>query len=84
MVPNMNQLIGLGRNLRVARKQIFPNDNLSSFALRIGVSRATLQKMEKGDMSVSLQFYYRAASVLGMQEPFEKLFAREESLFDGQ
>ncbi len=54
------KLSQLGRNLRDSRKRRFPGDNLARFAIRIGVSRATLQKMEQGDLSVSMEKYFRA------------------------
>lgn len=75
-------LPALGDSLRHARKQRFPRDDLAAFALRIGVSRSTLQKMEKGDLSVSMGRYYRAAEILGLEETFSGLLAFEESLFD--
>jgi len=78
----MNTLPALGNNLRQARKQRFPNDDLRAFALRIGVSRATLQRMEKGDLSVTLGKYYRAAELLDLAQPFEALLKPQESLFD--
>ena len=46
----------LGNNLRDARKRTFPHDDLAAFSVRIGVSRATLQKMEKGDLSLDDSF----------------------------
>ena len=78
----MKPLPILGTNLRQSRKKAFPKDDLNAFALRIGVSRATLQKMEKGDLSVSLAKYYSAAEVLGLTAAFDSLLKREESLFD--
>lgn len=78
----MDKLPSLGNNLRKARKQRFPGDDLAAFALRIGVSRATLQRMEKGDLAVSFGKYYRAAQVLGLAPPFEALLKPEKSLFD--
>lgn len=72
----------LGANLRRARKDRFPTDDLAAFALRIGVSRSTLQKMEKGDLSVATGKYYRAAQILGLTETFHGLLHIEESLFD--
>ena len=68
--------------MRLARKQRFPNDDLQAFALRIGVSRATLQRMEKGELSVTLGKYYQAAEVLGLEQPFEDLLKPRVSLFD--
>jgi len=78
----MNYLPQFGAHLRQARKQHFPGDGLSAFALRVGVSRATLQKMEKGDLSVTLGKYYRAAEVLGLSDGFHQLMKPEPSLFD--
>jgi len=78
----MIEKLSLGQNLRKARKQSFPRDTLADFALRIGVSRATLQKMEQGDLSVALGKYYSAAEVLGLSDAFNELMKPEESLFD--
>jgi len=72
----------LGSNLRAARKKHFPRDDLRAFALRIGVSRATLQRMEKGDLNVSMGKYYQAAQVLGLEQPFQQLLELPVSLFD--
>ena len=77
-----NTLTALGENLRQARKVRFPHDDLAAFALRVGVSRSTLQKMEKGDLSVATGKYYRAAEVLGLERGFGILLQLEESLFD--
>ncbi|VAW55947.1 hypothetical protein MNBD_GAMMA07-2219 [hydrothermal vent metagenome] len=78
----MNTLPILGQNLRLARKKNFPKDDMKAFALRLGVSRATLQKMEKGDLSVSFKYYYLAAKLLSVEEGFNQLFVIKASLFD--
>jgi transcriptional regulator with XRE-family HTH domain len=78
----MDYLPALGANLRTARKKVFPADTLADFALRLGVSRATLQKMEQGDLSVSLGKYHSAATVLGLTATFESLLKPTQSLFD--
>lgn len=72
----------LGTNLRSARKKYYPDDDLKAFSLRIGVSRATLQRMEKGDLSVSMGKYYQAAQLLGLEQPFTALLKPPVSLFD--
>ncbi|MCY3841440.1 MAG: helix-turn-helix transcriptional regulator [Gammaproteobacteria bacterium] len=77
-----NYLEELGNNLRRARKLRFPKDGLAAFALRIGVSRSTLQKMEKGDLTVATGKYYRAAEILGLADTFDALLHQDESLFD--
>ena len=82
MVVMGDYLQGLGSNLRRARKRRYPSDDLASFALRVGVSRSTLQKMEQGDLSVSIGRYWRAAEILDLTETFAALFVTEESLFD--
>ena len=71
----------IGQSLRKARKRHFPKDGLQAFSVRICISRATLQKMEKGDLSVSIGKYYEAARVLGLEADFNELFAEQESLF---
>lgn len=72
----------LGSNLHAARKKYFPKDDLNAFALRIGVSLATLQRMEKGDLSVSIGKYYQAVQVLGLEQDFAELLKSPVSLFD--
>ena len=72
----------LGENLKLAKKRHYPKDTLADFALRIGVSKATYQKMEKGDLSVSTMNYYAAAELLGLDAGFDTLFTQPESLFD--
>ena len=78
----METLAQLGNNLRLSRKKHFPYDDMAAFALRLGVSRATLQKMEKGDLSVSLKYFYQAAKLLNAEQGFTELFEIEKSLFD--
>ncbi len=75
-------LIIIGQTLKKARKKHFPQDDLQAFAVRICVSRATLQKMEKGDLSVGIGKYYEAARLMGMEKNFSNLFFEKESLFD--
>lgn len=72
----------LGNNFKTARKKVFPKDTLQTFAIRLGISRATLQKMEKGDLSVSMAHYYKAAELLSLKGGFEQLFVLRDRLFD--
>ena len=78
----MTHLPPLGSALQQARKRRFPKDDQRSFALRLGLSRATLQKMEQGDLSVRISSYYEAARLLGCEAGFAQLFELEGSLFD--
>ncbi|WP_290539113.1 helix-turn-helix transcriptional regulator [Alcanivorax sp.] len=79
---SMETIPQIGQNLRLARRKSYPDDTLEDFALRIGVSRATLQRMEKGDLSVSLGKYFQAATLLGLDAPFHTLLKPKQSLFD--
>lgn len=63
MNRNDQTLEPLGDNLRAARKKHFPMDDLQAFSLRIGVSRARLQRMGKGDLSVSMGRYYQTVQL---------------------
>jgi transcriptional regulator with XRE-family HTH domain len=72
----------LGRDLLDSRKRKFPGDTQKAFAKRIGVGRATLQRMEDGDLSVSMGKYLAAARVLGLEAKFNDLLRSEVSLFD--
>ena len=72
----------LGDNLIASRKRKFPGDTQKAFAKRIGVGRATLQRMESGDLSVSMDKYLAAARVLGLEGKFDDLLQSEVSLFD--
>jgi len=78
----MQTLKQLGDNLRMSRKKHYPHDDMSTFALRVGVSRATLQKMEKGDLSVSVKHYFQAAKLMDAEQGFSELFKLQKSLFD--
>ena len=70
-----SHLSELGIALRLLRKQKFPMDDQRNFAFRIGVSRATYQRMESGDLSVSMQKYHDAAKLLGVSDRFVSLFS---------
>lgn len=67
----------IGENLKLARKRTFPNDTQFDAALRVGVSRATYQKMEKGDASISLGAYISAANIYSSTDDFKGLFNKE-------
>lgn len=64
----------MGNGLRQARAHNYPNDTQADFAKRIGVSRYTYQKMERGETSVAMGHYFRAAQLLSLESRFERLF----------
>lgn len=73
----------IGQHLRAARKQRFSGDSQDDFARRIGVSHYTFRKMEKGDPSVAMGSYLRAAFILGLAKHWVEAFQPPEpSLFE--
>jgi DNA-binding XRE family transcriptional regulator len=54
----------LGKQIRLHRKQ--RNWTESELAQRAGVSRATLQKIEKGDMSCAIGLVFEIAALVGV------------------
>lgn len=81
-IPSDSNRPRLGENLLASRKRKFPGDTQAAFAKRIGVGRATLQRMEAGDLRVSMDKYFAAAKVLGLEFRFDDLLMTEVSLFD--
>ncbi len=75
--PSYATLQVMGQNLKALRKQRYPRDDQGRFAARIQVSRATYQKMEKGDPSISLGSYFAAAELLGVTRGWFSLFEPE-------
>ena len=71
------QLSALGERLRLARKRRRISTVL--MAERVGVSRDTLNRAEKGDPAVSLGIYLRILRVLGLDSDLE-LVAKEDTL----
>jgi transcriptional regulator with XRE-family HTH domain len=71
------QMEALGQRLKLARLR----RNLSTvlFAQRMGVSRDTLNRLEKGDATVALGTYMRALRVLGLDQDIDAL-ARDDEL----
>jgi transcriptional regulator with XRE-family HTH domain len=61
--PASRALSTLGSNLCLARKR--RKESLASFAERMQVSVPTLQKMEKGDPTVSIGVYASALWLIG-------------------
>lgn len=62
----------LGKQIRLGRKQRRWTE--SELAERAGISRATLQKIEKGDLSVAIGLVFEVAALVGA-----KLFDEERS-----
>lgn len=68
----------IGEGIKLLRKQYYPNDDQKTFSFRVNVSRATYQKIEKGDLSVSMSSYYSVAKFLGIEDRFHDLFNQKK------
>jgi transcriptional regulator with XRE-family HTH domain len=71
------QAAGLGLRLREARLR--RRMAASVMAERVGVSRDTLHRLEKGDVSISLAVFLRVLQVLGLAEDID-LLAKDDVL----
>lgn len=75
--PNLpstsRQLSGLGERLRLARKRRRITTVL--MAERVGITRDTLGRVEKGDPAVSLGIYLRVLKVLGLDADLDGIAA---------
>jgi transcriptional regulator with XRE-family HTH domain len=71
------QAEALGKRLRLARLRRKLSTVL--FAERMGVSRDTLHRLEKGDPNIALGTYMRALRVLGLDKDLDAL-ARDDEL----
>jgi len=69
------QLEALGDRLRLARKRRRISAVL--MAERVGISRDTLHRVEKGDATVSLGTYLRVLRVLGLDADLDRLAAED-------
>lgn len=67
----------LGQRLKVARLRRGLSTVL--FAERMGISRDTLNRLEKGDATIALGTYMRALRVLGLDKDIEAV-ARDDEL----
>lgn len=75
--PALVQLSALGERLRLARRRRRITAVL--FSERMGVSRETLRRLEKGDPSIAIGTYMRALRVLGLDSDIDAV-ARDDEL----
>lgn len=67
------QLTALGERLRLARKRRRISTIL--MAQRVGISRDTLNRLEKGDPTIGLGTYLRVLRVLGLETDLDRVAA---------
>ena len=76
--PNAaKQMAALGERLRLARRR--REIPLELFAERVGVSRETIRRLEKGDHTIAIGTYLRALRVLGLDQDFDEV-AKDDAL----
>lgn len=73
----LRQLAALGERMRLARMRRRITAEL--FSERMGVSRETLRRLEKGDPGIAVGTYMRALRVLGLDGDIDGL-ARDDEL----
>lgn len=69
----LKQLAALGNRLRLARLR--RKLGSGQFAERVGVSRETLRRMEKGDPTIAIGTWVRALRVLGLEADLDTVAA---------
>lgn len=67
----------LGERLRLARLR--RRLSVTELVARVGASRATIHRLEQGDLSVSLAVLVRVMAVLGLEDDLD-LIARDDEL----
>ena len=66
----------MGENIKLARKR--RKLTAIQVAERAGISRSTLNLIEKGESSVAMGAYFNVLRVLGLQDDFFQLAADDE------
>ncbi len=70
----------LGDRLKEAR--LVRNESQEVFAARIGLTRQSYSKMEKGIASVPIGYWLVASDILGRLQTWQDVLAEKEDLFE--
>ncbi len=70
----------LGARLKEAR--LLRNESQAVFAARIGVTRQSYSKMEKGSPSTPIGNWLAASEILGLLSTWKEVLAKEDNLFE--
>ncbi len=73
-------LLQLGKRLKAAR--LSRNESQDVFAQRLGLSRQSYSKMEKGSPLTSIGNWLTASSILGRLDTWQDVLAEKEDLFE--
>ncbi|PIW06709.1 MAG: transcriptional regulator [Comamonadaceae bacterium CG_4_9_14_0_8_um_filter_60_18] len=72
----LRQLAALGLRMRLARERRKLSTEV--FAQRLGTSRETLRRMEKGDPTIAMGTFFRALRILGLDKNIDLLASDDE------
>ncbi len=70
----------LGNRLKSAR--LLRNESQAVFAARIGLTRQTYSKMEKGNPTIPIGKWLAASYILRLLSTWEKVLVTEDNLFE--
>lgn len=74
ILPNAERLLqDIGNNIKLARKRRRLSE--SQVAERAGISRSTIQSLEKGEPGVSMAAYVQVLFVLGLSDDLRHIAA---------
>ena len=77
VIPSVSaRLAALGERLRAARQR--RRVSQAELAVRIGVSRPTVIRLERGDLNVAIGLLARALGILGLEADLDLLAANDE------
>ncbi len=84
MINSNNEIVEilqqLGRRLKEAR--LARNETQAVFAARIGLTRQSYAKMEKGEGAVPLASWLAASDILGRLDTWKNVLSEEKDLFE--
>ncbi len=67
---------------RLKKYRLARNESQELFAARLGLTRQSYSKMEKGAATVSIGHWLNASEILGKLESWQNILAEDENLFD--
>lgn len=73
-------LSNLGNRLREAR--LARNESQETFAARIGLSRQSYSKMEKGSPTIAIGHWLAASDILNRLASWDNVLAEQQNLFE--
>ncbi len=76
ILPTAERLLqAIGENIKLARKRRKLSE--SQIAERAGISRSTIQLLEKGEPGVSMSAYVQVLFVLGLEDDLKKIASED-------